>query len=193
MIEMKDILRGLREQKQISMDKMCEDLNNIYNVSLAKSTISKWENGKAEPSLANARILTKYFNVTLDYLLGLEKEEMYNFNKLSKEENTLLENYNKLNSNGKQKLLEYSDDLTTNAKYIDNEISATKDNVIEFDNAKNNDDVFIPYKSFDELGADCNAAHADDLTDEELVRVKEHILKLENERALKEWNKKHNK
>ena len=95
MIEMKYILKGLREQKQISMDKMCEDLNNVYDVSIAKSTISKWENGKAEPSLANARILTKYFNVTLDYLLGLEKEESYNFNKLSKEETTLLENYNK--------------------------------------------------------------------------------------------------
>ena len=98
MIEMKYILKGLREQKQISMDKMCEDLNNVYDVSIAKSTISKWENGKAEPSLANARILTKYFNVTLDYLLGLEKEESYNFNKLSKEETTLLENYNKLNA-----------------------------------------------------------------------------------------------
>ena len=59
MIEMKYILKGLREQKQISMDKMCEDLNNVYDVSIAKSTISKWENGKAEPSLANARILTK--------------------------------------------------------------------------------------------------------------------------------------
>lgn len=130
MIEMKDILKGLREQKQVSMDKMCEDLNNAYNVAIAKSTISKWENGKAEPSLANARILTKYFNVTLDYLLGLEKEEMYNFNKLSKEETTLLENYNKLNSKGKEKLLDYSDDLATNIKYIDNasnEISATKE------------------------------------------------------------------
>ena len=138
MIEMKDILRGLREQKQVSMDKMCEDLNNIYNVALAKSTISKWENGKAEPSLAYARILTKYFNVTLDYLLGLEKEEMYNFNKLSKEETTLLENYNKLNTKGKEKLLDYSDDLTTNIKYMDNssdEISATKEDD-EFTKAK---------------------------------------------------------
>lgn len=53
------------------MDKMCEDLNEVYGVSLAKSTISKWENGKAEPTLAYARILSKYFNVTLDYVIGI--------------------------------------------------------------------------------------------------------------------------
>lgn len=117
MVEMKDILRGLREQKQVSMDKMCEDLNNIYNVALAKSTISKWENGKAEPSLAYARILTKYFNVTLDYLLGLEKEEMYNFNKLLKEETILLENYNKLNDLGKNEAIKRVEELTYIDKY----------------------------------------------------------------------------
>lgn len=173
MIELKDILRGLREQKQVSMDKMCEDLNNVYNVSIAKSTISKWENGKAEPSLAYARILTKYFNVTLDYLLGLEKEEMYNFNKLSKEETTLIENYNKLNSKGKERLLDYSDDLTTNIKYIDNsnnEISATKDNVIELN--KQNEEYTL-------------AAHDDGLDEEtkkrNLEKAKAMFKKMDEE------------
>jgi transcriptional regulator with XRE-family HTH domain len=118
MIELRDILKGLREQKQVSMDKMCEDLNYLYDVNLAKSTISKWENGKAEPSLAYARILTKYFDVTLDYLLGLEKEDVYNFNALSKLEASLLENFNKLNTLGKEKLLEYSNDLVETPKYI---------------------------------------------------------------------------
>lgn len=117
MIELKDILKGLRDQKQVSMDKMCEDLKNIYNVAMAKSTISKWENGKAEPSLANARILTKYFNVTLDYLLGLEKEELYNFNKFSKEETTLLESFNKLDTDDKNKVIDYTQLLSNQDKY----------------------------------------------------------------------------
>jgi transcriptional regulator with XRE-family HTH domain len=30
--------------------------------------ISRWEAGKAEPSMEYARILAKYFNVSLDYL-----------------------------------------------------------------------------------------------------------------------------
>lgn len=80
MNEIGNRLRELRESRNISMDKMCEDLSKYYGVNLAKSTVSKWENGKAEPSLAYARILTKYFNVTLDYIIGLsdnknEKEQ----------------------------------------------------------------------------------------------------------------------
>lgn len=126
MIELKYILKGLREQKQVSMDKMCEDLNTSYNVALAKSTVSKWENGKAEPSLAYARILTKYFNVTLDYLLGLENEELYNFGNLSKQETTLLENYNKLNDLGKKEANKRVSELTEINIYI-----KTKNNVTE--------------------------------------------------------------
>lgn len=128
MIELKDILKSLREKKQVSMDKMCSDFKQIYGVTLAKSTISKWENGKAEPSLAYARILTKYFNVTLDYLLGLEREDLYQFHKISQQEEiALLSNFNKLNDLGKNKVISYSKDLVDNGNYSlsNNEISAT--------------------------------------------------------------------
>ncbi|MBU3145763.1 MULTISPECIES: helix-turn-helix domain-containing protein [unclassified Clostridium] len=81
MNELRSILKELREDKGVSMDKMCDDLAKTYGVNLAKSTVSKWENGKAEPTLANARILTKYFNVTLDYIIGLSD------NKKEKEQN----------------------------------------------------------------------------------------------------------
>ncbi|WP_322006593.1 helix-turn-helix domain-containing protein [Clostridium butyricum] len=177
MIEMKYILKGLREQKQISMDKMCEDLNNVYDVSIAKSTISKWENGKAEPSLANARILTKYFNVTLDYLLGLEKEESYNFNKLSKEETTLLENYNKLNSLGKKEAHKRVAELTEINRYLNtttDEITATTDNVVKLNNKK------ITYDDFETV-----AAHNDDLTYDEISEADRRILADINKRNKK--------
>ncbi|MEX0081936.1 hypothetical protein AB2T90_05845, partial [Clostridium butyricum] len=62
---------------------------------------------------------------------------------VTKEEKQLLENYNKLNSKGKEKLIDYSDDLTTNIKYMDNsndEITATKANVINTDNNKEDDE-----------------------------------------------------
>ena len=116
-MEMKDILKNLREEKQVSMDKMREDLISLYGANLAKSTISKWENGKAEPSLSYARILTKYFNVTLDFLLGLEDENTYKFKTQTKDEKELLSNYNKLNTKGKYKLIDYSNDLVENPKY----------------------------------------------------------------------------
>jgi transcriptional regulator with XRE-family HTH domain len=75
MNELGNRLKELRESKDVSMDKMCEDLSKLYGVNLAKSTISKWENGKAEPSLAYARILTKYYGVTLDYIIGTSESK----------------------------------------------------------------------------------------------------------------------
>ncbi|AVP54491.1 hypothetical protein C3B72_04865 [Clostridium tetani] len=120
-MELKDILKGLRERKQVSMDKMCEELGKYYNMPLAKSTISKWENGKAEPNLSYARVLTKYFGVTLDYLLGLENEKVYNLSKISKKETTLLSNFNKLNETGKDEAIKRVEELTQIDKYTHEE------------------------------------------------------------------------
>lgn len=163
MIELKEILRGLREQKQVSMDKMCEDFKKTYGVTLAKSTISKWENGKAEPSLTYARILTKYFNVTLDYLLGLEKEDLYQFNKISRQEKILLSNFNKLNDIGKNKVITYTKDLLDNSKYClaNDEISA------------NLEEEPSPYLI---------ACHDDNLSDEEKTIMDQRINDFLNKR-----------
>lgn len=78
MSELSERLKNLREEKGISMDKMCEDLSKIYNMNLAKSTISKWENGKSEPTMSYARVLAKYFDVSLDYIIGLTNEKSDN-------------------------------------------------------------------------------------------------------------------
>ena len=47
------------------------ELAKIINVS--KGAISLWENGKREPTLSSLVALAKYFNVSLDYLVGLEE------------------------------------------------------------------------------------------------------------------------
>ncbi|MBS7527853.1 helix-turn-helix transcriptional regulator [Fusibacter paucivorans] len=67
------LLRQLRKEKEITMDEMVIDLKR-YGVSPSKSMISRWESGKAEPSMEYARILAQYYGVSLDYLLGLSAE-----------------------------------------------------------------------------------------------------------------------
>ena len=183
---------------------MSDNNETTYSVgeilNLSAATISRYTDGKMAPKITTIYSMATYFNVNPVWLMGYDVEKKLkkqtNNHELSQEETTLLENYNKLNAKGKEKLLDYSDDLTTNIKYMnntDNEISATKDNVIEFNNKKDDEEVFVPYKSFDELGAKCNAAHADDLTPEKLEHAKQVILEAENEFKLAEWNKKHNK
>ncbi len=70
-----EILKSLRIEKSISMDEMVHDLK-AYGVSPSKSMISRWENNRSEPSMEYARILSKYFHVSLDYLLGLDEKSL---------------------------------------------------------------------------------------------------------------------
>lgn len=115
---------------------------------------------------------------------------------LSKEESALLVNFNKLNNLGKEKLIDYSNDLIENPKYLSDtfdEITSTKDNIIKL-NSKEHKEIeekFIPYKSLDEAGKTI-AAHDDDLTEEEKKLADKILLDYINNERLKEFNKKHN-
>lgn len=184
MYDLGNLLKQLREEKNVSMDKMIEDLKNLYSISIAKSTISKWENNKADPSMENAKILCNYFNISLDYLLGLSKYknkeeeleshkskmiEFANNHNKSLYEKKLLDSFNKLNDLGKKEATKRVSELTEINKYInDNELSATK--VVE-----------LPKKEkyiWEEPGKEHLmpvACHDDGLTDEERAIVNERL------------------
>ncbi|WP_226894293.1 helix-turn-helix domain-containing protein [Paraclostridium bifermentans] len=57
-------LRNLRKEKQITIEQLANDLGS------AKSTISRYENGLREPKKDFLELLSKYFDVSVDYLLG---------------------------------------------------------------------------------------------------------------------------
>lgn len=67
--------------------KYLRDLNNLTQEELgkeinrAKSTISEYENGLKTPSMETLIKLSKIFNVSVDYILGIEEEQ--NINNLS--------------------------------------------------------------------------------------------------------------
>ena len=184
MYDLGNLLKQLREEKNVSMDKMIEDLKNLYSISIAKSTISKWENNKADPSMENAKILCNYFNISLDYLLGLSKYknkeeeleshkskmiEFANNHNKNLYEKKLLDSFNKLNDLGKKEATKRVSELTEINKYInDNELCATK--VVE-----------LPKKEkyiWEEPGKEHLmpvACHDDGLTDEERAIVNERL------------------
>ena len=70
-METKDILKQLRLEKNLSMDDLCEKLNNSYNLKITKSMISRWENGQASPNNTYLSAYAKFFNIDLNYLFGL--------------------------------------------------------------------------------------------------------------------------
>ena len=59
-------LKELREEKQISINKLAKELNVDH------STIVRWEKGERVPTIDNLYLVAVYFNVSADYLIGLE-------------------------------------------------------------------------------------------------------------------------
>lgn len=61
-------LNQLIKENKITRYKVAKDLN--YN----KTTISNWCDGKNEPKATQVKELAMYFDISADYLLGLEDE-----------------------------------------------------------------------------------------------------------------------
>lgn len=59
-------LRELRQEKGLSMKQLAKELNTT------DAAVSNWENEINEPKISYLKDIAQYFNVSADYLLGLE-------------------------------------------------------------------------------------------------------------------------
>lgn len=66
MKEFADNLKELRREKDIGQVELAKYLQ------VSKGIISLWENDLREPSMSSLIAIAKYFNVSIDYLLGLK-------------------------------------------------------------------------------------------------------------------------
>ncbi len=154
-------IKKLRKEKGLSVDYIAEKLGKN------RATVYRYESSEIEnlpyPILVP---LADILGTTPMYLMGCEVEDI----KVTKEEKQLLENYNKLDSEDKTKVIDYTNLLSNQDKYKSanksaSEITATTDNVVELDiqssNSKN----------------ECYtlAAHDDDLNEETKKRNLEKV------------------
>lgn len=103
--EIADRIRSMAKKKGISLGKMLEDCG------LNRNTMTN-----LKTSMPNADSLAKiadYLNCSVDCLLGRNEAFLEDFAK-----NQLLMKYDALNAEGKQRLLQYSDDLQASGKYV---------------------------------------------------------------------------
>lgn len=61
----KDNLKELRLEKGIGQVELSKE------IGVSKGVISLWENGLREPNMYSLILLAKYFNITIDELVGL--------------------------------------------------------------------------------------------------------------------------
>ena len=59
-------LKELRQYNNLSMKQLAKEINTT------DAAISNWENGVNEPKISYVISIARFFNVSTDYLLGLE-------------------------------------------------------------------------------------------------------------------------
>ena len=67
MKEFGERLKKLRQSKKMTQ----HELGLIFDPPLAQTTIGTYEKGVSEPTYTNLVVISRHFNVTTDYLLGL--------------------------------------------------------------------------------------------------------------------------
>lgn len=63
-------IREERKNLKLTQEELAEKLNKKFDLKINKGMISKWENGREEPSLPNVRYLSSFFGVSMAYLVG---------------------------------------------------------------------------------------------------------------------------
>lgn len=59
--------------KLLRQDKGLGQVDLAKELGVSKGIISLWENGLREPNMSSLITIAKYFNVSIDYLVGIEK------------------------------------------------------------------------------------------------------------------------
>ena len=98
-MEFKNILQELLKEKQMNYNQLSKE------TGIPVTTLSNYINRNSTPSIYQLEILSKYFNTTIDLLIGKEKKE----NKtiiLNSKENKLLKFFSLLSEDEKDKIIE---------------------------------------------------------------------------------------
>ena len=114
-------LKRLRAEQGMTADEVGEIIGK------SGKTVSGWENARSQP---DADLLLKLCEIyKVENILDTFSEIKRNVKPIESKDDTqkLLHNYNLLNDSGKEKLLEYSEDLIGNAKYTTPDFSDIKE------------------------------------------------------------------
>ena len=67
-MDTKDILHNLRTQRGLSQDELAE------KVFVTRQAVSRWENGETTPGLETLKLLSNFFDVSINTLLGAPRQ-----------------------------------------------------------------------------------------------------------------------
>lgn len=103
-------LLELRNEKELSQRQMARELN------ISQGTYNNWENENTQPSIEQLIQLAKFFEVSVDFIVGNSEEYSAQYRPpLSKQEAQLLTHFNSLNGEQKDALLNLLEKMNSKA------------------------------------------------------------------------------
>ncbi|MGU8470256.1 helix-turn-helix domain-containing protein [Clostridium perfringens] len=128
-MEIKDLIREKRQELGLTYEQLGE------LVGVGKSTVRKWETGMIENMRRdNIIALSKALNISPAILMGWDFDEVKTTNTIfnySEEEQQHIDDLRKLNTEGKNKVINYTKDLIEMPKY------QKENNITKLPNKKN--------------------------------------------------------
>ena len=67
-MEIKDVLKNLREEKGLTQEQMAE------RVMVTRQAVSRWETGETQPNTDTLKLLSREFDVSINTLLGSPRQ-----------------------------------------------------------------------------------------------------------------------
>ena len=67
-MDTKDMIRRLRTEKGLSQDELAEKL------FVTRQAVSRWENGETTPNTETLKLLSQFFDVSINTLLGAPRQ-----------------------------------------------------------------------------------------------------------------------
>lgn len=84
MYQLCDRLKELRKRNNISQSTLAKQME------LTRATVNAWEMGISYPNAQSLIMLSKYFKVSVDYILGLDNSEKVDLSGLNEKEKNMI-------------------------------------------------------------------------------------------------------
>ena len=137
-------LQLLRNEQKLERDELAKALNISY------SALSKYETNQRFPSQELLVFMADYFNVSVDYLLGrTDIRNIKDNNNFSTEEVSLIDDYKKLNSNGKKEAEKRVKELTFIPFYVEEEVVSLAAHNDHLDDPDEKDKIIEDFNDMD--------------------------------------------
>ena len=95
MYKLNERLKELRKENNISQNALAKQMN------LTRATVNAWEMGISCPNAQSLILLSQFFKVSVDYLLGVNNRETIDITSLTTEEKNIVYNLVKYFNNMK--------------------------------------------------------------------------------------------